>query len=764
MTGPGWVERMLWRRPALVLAVVAALALFALQRLIDLPRLTPRFEVDPSMAALLPRAGPVLDTYRLVQRYFNDDDLLLVAWIGDELFTPARLAAWKQLTRTIEQLPGVTAVDSLASAYDVQAGVDETTIDPFLRTVPVDAAAAAAVRARALANPLFRGQLVAADGRGLLLAVHFTPGLATADLLQRLAQIRVAAQVDAGATEQIVSGPLLIRLEISRILNRDLYRVTPLAALATLLVAALALRSVHGIVLPLLANGAAVVMTLALFVASGHALNFVTVILPPVVYVVGFAYSIHVVSDFDRLFVPGITRAEAARLALHETFVPVTLTAVTTAIGFVALASTTVESIAAFGLFAALGTVLAWATALTVVPAGLALLPGQPQAPREQRAIAHWAARLTRFNYRHRRAVLGATIALTVAAALAATRIEVDTQVLHNFAAELPIEREFQRIGAVFAGPVPIQILVTGDAVDTFKQPAALRELVQLSAWLRTQPDIGGVYTLADYIAMLYRALAPDAAAGDPVPATARLVSHLLLGGAGNIGMYVEPTFQSTLVQVRANSLSTAAVNALAARIDVRLAQLPRGLHGRVTGTSYLIAHTVDDITFGQLSSLGTAIASTFVLLALLFGSVRAGVLAMIPNVVPIVLFFGLLGCIPIRYDLSTSLVADSVFGIAIDDTVVFMACFALAARRHGRGDAGIEATLNTILRPATFTMLSLCVGFLALMAGELRSQVEFGALAAATLFFAWLLDITLTPVLCRGQPIEPMWERWFAR
>lgn len=214
------------------------------------------------------------------------------------------------------------------------------------------------------------------------------------------------------------------------------------------------------------------------------------------------------------------------------------------------------------------------------------------------------------------------------------------------------------------------------------------------------------------------------------------------------------------MVHVRAKATSTAAVNALASRIESRLAELPPSLHGSVTGTSYLIARTVDDITLGQLQSLGIAIASTFVLLVVLFGSLGAGLLALIPNVVPIVLYFGLLGLLPIRYDLTTSLVADSVFGIAIDDTVVFMSRFAQESRRYGTGAAGIEATLGAILRPATLTTLALCGGFLALTAGELRSQAEFGLLAAATLFFAWALDLTVTPVLCHGRRITPIWAR----
>lgn len=747
--------------PRLIAALTLLVLCLSLFRLFDFERWQPRVQVDASMAALLPRDGEALAAFARAHENFADDDVLFVAWMADDLFSPARLAAFKALTRRIQKLPGVSSVESLATAYDARVEDDETVIDPFLRRLPSTDNEAAQAKVRALANPLLRGQLVSSDGRGALVAVHFAPTLASETLLARIDDIRGLSRELAAGAEQLVSGPLLVRVEISRILNRDVYRVTPLAALATLLVAAVALRSVGGVVLPFIANGTAVAATLACFVANGHGLNFVTAILPPVVYVVGFAYAIHVVSDFDRLYLPGMTRRAAAAAALREVFVPVTLTAVTTAMGFASLALTDIASIRDFGLYAALGTLFAWLAALTVVPAGLAALPGAPRAPREARCIARAAAWLAQFNLAHRRSLWLSYALVTVCALWAASRIEVDTRVLRNFDASRAVQKDFQRIGEVFDGPVPLQILIDGDSDDAFKQPDNLRALADLAAWLRAQPGIGGVYALSDYVALLYLALAPAQAATAPLPGSARLVEQLLLMGGGDVSHYLDGRGRSTMLTVRATALSTAAVNELAGRINARLATLPPALHGQVTGTSYLIARSVDDITGGQLRSFACAVAATFLLLSLVFASWRVGLVALVPNVLPIVLFFGLLGAVPIPYDLSTSLVADSVFGIAIDDTVVFMTCYAIESRRHGTGRAGIEATLAVILRPATLTTLALCTGFLALMAGELRSQVEFGLLAAATLLFAWLLDITLTPLLCHGRRIVPLWARY---
>jgi predicted RND superfamily exporter protein len=144
----------------------------------------------------------------------------------------------------------------------------------------------------------------------------------------------------------------------------------------------------------------------------------------------------------------------------------------------------------------------------------------------------------------------------------------------------------------------------------------------------------------------------------------------------------------------------------------------------------------------------------------MLFGSLRTGLLALVPNVLPIVFYFGLLGLLPVTLNLTTSLVAASVFGIAIDDTVVFLSRFAIESRRTPSRAHAVEATLAAVLRPTTVTMLALCIGFLALTAAELTSQRDFGLLAAATLAFAWLIDLTLTPVICRHARMQPLWQR----
>ncbi len=732
-------------RPWHVLGGMLCAGLAALAVLVDVPGGHLRLALDPAMTALIPQHGAAAATFARARALIGDDDLLLVVWHGDDLFTPAALAAHARLVDDIAALPAVDRVDGLPGALDLRIDDEASVVVPFLDPPPANTADAIALRERALANPLVRGMLLSSDGRDLLLAVRFEPGLPRGQLAALVASVAALSAEHADGREQFLSGPLHLRLAVAAALERDLLRLTPLAMLATFLVAAFAFRSLRGACIPLVANALTTLIALAAYTATGGRFDFVTATLVPVVFVVGFAYAVHVVCAFERRYAGG-PRAGAAARALCEVWSALGLTAVTTVIGFAALAVSPVASIRTFGLSAACGIAFAWIGAVTLVPALLVLVPGRQRAPKA--GATRIASRLASFACRHGRMALAAATALAILACAAATRLQVDTTLLDNFAAGHPARQNFTELATRFAGPVPLQIVIESTHPEGLQDPAGIAALAALDAWLEGQADIGIAYGLVDYVGLLYRALAPELAASEPLPAARPLRHALLLADPTLLGRFATPDLRTTVIHLRTSALSTAAVNALATRIEARLAALPDTLHGSVTGTTALSARGIDAISRGQVGSLGVALGLVAVVLALVFRSWHIGLIVLLPSGLPILCFFGLLGVIPTTLNLSTSLVACAVFGIAIDDSVHLLARYAAACRDHGTCEAELEAALAAVLRPVTITTAALVAGFATLAFAELRGQVEFGLLAAATLFIAWLTDLAVTPTL----------------
>jgi CRP-like cAMP-binding protein len=206
-------------------------------------------------------------------------------------------------------------------------------------------------------------------------------------------------------------------------------------------------------------------------------------------------------------------------------------------------------------------------------------------------------------------------------------------------------------------------------------------------------------------------------------------------------------------------TIDSGATSALIDRIEARMRHLPEPLRGRVTGSTALIAKTSDEVAFGQAASLGLAFLVIWGFLSVLFTSLRIGLVAMIPNALPVLVYFGALGWSGVTLNTTTGIVASMVLGIAVDDTIHVLSRYNVAARNKANQLEGVKEALVHVGRPVTLTSIALCLGFLVIGLSTLRAQAEFGRLAAFTLAAAWLLDMTLTPAIASRLRVVTLWD-----
>jgi hypothetical protein len=188
---------------------------------------------------------------------------------------------------------------------------------------------------------------------------------------------------------------------------------------------------------------------------------------------------------------------------------------------------------------------------------------------------------------------------------------------------------------------------------------------------------------------------------------------------------------------------------ALIDRVKQKVATLPRQFQGRVTGYPVLVGTVLDNVITGQAESVLFALVLVYCILSALFLSLRIGFIALIPNVLPVIGYFGALGLFGITLSPATSVVAPMVLGIAIDDTIHYFMRFNRQVRDTADQAAATVEVLRHVGRPVTYTTMGLCLGFLALTAAEIKMQADVGIMACFALAFAWLADFILTPALC---------------
>jgi predicted RND superfamily exporter protein len=758
--------RLVAHRPLWTLAANAAVTLFFALQLVDLPTLTPRLLIQTEIEKVLPEQGEYRDFYGHFRKLFGNYEMVFVGIAGADVFTAEGLERIQRLTRELERVDGVRRVLSLANAPGIRSEGGDLRIANAYDEIPRDAAGLAEIRTRVLADPMLAGNLVAEDGRATALLVY-PDEMSEREFRERRIDHeieRVAREQVGDAARVLMAGNPALKATTGRILLRDLLLLVPLSFAFMGLIAFYTFRSLPGVAIPLLSIGLAQIWTAGTMVLLDRSLNLVTFIVPILINAVGFADSIHLIAEHDEALQEGHRGGDAAAIALRRVVFPVFFAAATTVAGFVSLLSNPLPAIREFGAFCIVGVIAAFVIAMTMGPAILSLAGRKPRTARTSEFAARvdrWAERLAVFNIEHRRAYFVAAILLTLISLYGVTRIVVSTSFVTNLAETNPIRMSSEAFDRELGGSTTFHVVLEGGSPDLFKEPENLRTLRSLQTWLDEQPEVSKTTSIADYLMQVNRAFR----GGDPdqfvLPDSKRAISQFLFffwyDGLEDL---VTSKFSDAHIMVRAPAVDSQSINRFIDRVEARLRELPAPFVGHVTGDTVLIGRTMDEIAWGQAVSLTGAIWLIYAIMAWYFRSFRIAFWALIPNILPVNVYFGMLGLTGVTLNIITSLVACVVLGVAVDDTIHFLVRYRDGMERFRDERQAVIAALRGVARPTTAMNAALCVGLLVLAGSGLRHQVEFAVLSAATLGFAWLMDMTFTPALCYGLGMKVRAER----
>src|SRR5579875_2963898 len=761
------VARALVRYRAAVLGLAALVTLLLGTR-------AAHVRVEGGLENLLPAGDPEVAYYAEVRKVFGSDDVGVVGVRADDVLAPATLAKIAQVTDALAHIEGVEHVLSLTNAVDPAADVFAP--PRLLPHIPPSPEEIAALRQKLATTPLYRRNLVAEDFRGAAINVFFKP-LTDAEY----ADLRIAAVLAAaGGPERFYyTGAAHVKQAAVTLMRRDLARFTPWALAVIVLVLGLSFRTKRGVLLPLLAVLVALLWTLGILVLAGRAITIGTFVLPPLLLVVGSSYAIHVMARYYEQVDAGVARTELVVRAFERVGLPLTISALITAIGFGALMVNRIPAIWELGCFAVVGVLCLLVTCLLVLPAALASLPAERRGPRAApRAVVRWLAALGRVVYGSRRAVFTTAGAVACLALLGAWRIRVDADFLQAFSPRSEVRQANEIINREIVGSNPFYIVVEGEEPGLLRRWEVLKAIRDLERFVETLPGITSSISLVDYLELLESGLA-RAGAGDlvvddqgrlvpaPMPPSfwddPRGLEPLLAMVSASPATFravVTPDFRRANILVRTSLSGSRRIEETLARIRAYIAEhFPARIPVRLTGSLVLLTGTTSDIVAGQIESLALALGTIFAVMALMFLSVKIGAVAILPNVLPIVIFFGVMGWLGIQLNFGTSLIAAISLGLAVDATVHYMARFNLELKGETDQLAAIRRALETVGVPIVFTTAALCLGFLVFALSSFVPIQDFGVLAGVTMAASLGTNLVVLPALLATTKIITLWD-----
>ncbi|MGB5305159.1 MAG: MMPL family transporter, partial [Gammaproteobacteria bacterium] len=608
--------------------------------------------------------------------------------------------------------------------------------------------------------------LVSVNGDTTALVVFFHD-ISDREFIRHGIHDRIVAIVEQekGDNEIWYTGAPHFKVSLIKILLHELIWTPPIIAAVLAIILAISFRTLSGVAVPLITISAGVIMTLGTIVALGYSLSMISVLVPPLLMILGLSYSVHVVSAYHQERTGAANNTATLKVTLEHVMLPVLLTGLTTIAGFIALVVNPIEAVREFGIFSVIGIAIITILSVTLTPALLKYLDrGKPSAGSDRQAVTpvfeRFIDRIAAFDLNHRRKIFTVSAMLFALAIVGMSGIKVSTDFLASFAEDSEVRMGFNVVNDRLGGANPLSIVIEGSQPNIFKEPANLLIIRELQAWLEAQPEIGGTTSVADYLMLVNQAFHDNEPAFYRIPDNRRLITQLLfLGSNEDMDRIVDARFQTTSIVVRSKIFSSEDMAGLIDRINTRLQEFPEHMRATVTGNAVLINETLASIVVGQARSVGLALLIVYAILSTMFMSSRIGFIALIPNMVPVAVYFGSLGFFGISLNPSTSLIAPMVLGIAIDDTIHYFARFNREIKRFADDKKATVAALKAVGRPVTFTSIGLCLGFLVLTTSELSMQVQVGIMASYALAVAWLSDFVLTPALCSSVRITTLWD-----
>jgi hydrophobe/amphiphile efflux-3 (HAE3) family protein len=749
----------------------ATIVLFVLVT-IGLGSAVPRLDLNSDAEAIIPSDHPEMIYKAWVEDYFGVDSpavLLITADGEDGVFTPENLALIKHLSDALKAMDQIDGDDlvSLSEVDNILGADDSLLVEPFFEQPPATLEQARAVRRAVLANPMMTGTVVSADGAATVVLAEHLPDTDKQKLYVDLQEL-VAKAPRTGA-EVLIAGRPMVEGELGRMAKEDIAIMFPVVVLMAAMVLWFSLRCIRGVLLPLVVVVSSVVWTTGLMAWTGatfYALsNSMVIILIPI----GIADGIHVIDRF--LYraeqMPGPSQEVTVFETMQDMFLPVVLTSITTAFGMASLAASEVGSIRSLGVFTALGVLAAMVFSLTVLPALLVVLPEPRISSRGDRAGNHhgpalrFLATLDRFVTRRSTAAIALGAAILVFGLLGIPSLVTDASMIQNFPHDHPVRLADRAQFRHFTGTLPTEIVIDAHEVDAWKDPELLRALDRYQSALEGSELYGEGRSIADYIRRMNAVMNPDDPGADRIPDDRDLIAQYLLlysisGEPDDLDDVVDYDYRFANLRISARSdHSPDLMAAVRLALDEAGAILePTGVDVHPSGTARSSETFMSLIILGQARSLLLALILVLVINALVFRSVSAGFLMLMPVGIATVLNFGMLGWIGVPLGVTTALMSSIAIGIGVDYAIHFVAAYRRERSSGVNADVAMTTTLSTAGRGILYNAMVVVAGFMVLLLSGFVPNQALGGLVTLSVFTCLVITVTsLAALLHRTQP-----------
>ncbi len=695
---------------------------------------------------------------QLEQTYVKSNSALVaIAPEQGSVFTRKTLGAIEELTEAAWKMPYSIRVDSLTNHVHSWAQGDELIVEPLVDNASaLSDADLARIEEVALNSTDLTGSLVSANGRTAGMIINFVlseePDAAVieiTDSLNSLLDQQRASHPDIG---YYVSGFVVINRALSDASQHDIKTLLPIAFLVIVGLTAILLRSVL--------CTAAILVILLFSVASamgfvgwtGMTLSPPNAGIPLIVLTIAIADSIHIVTAVLQGMRRGLDRNAAVAESIRINTMPVFLTSLTTAIGFLSLNASEAPPFRILGNGVAFGVFCAFVFSIFLLPALLSILP--LRAPRVRSGRSAFFDRLADFVIGRRRLLLWSMPLAIVILISGISRIELGDNLTQFFDESYQARRDSDFIVNNLTGLDSLEYSLDSGRENGVTDPDYLRKVEAFAEWYRQQPEVSNVRAFSDIMKRLNKNMHGDDPAFHRLPQDRELAAQYLLlyelslPFGRDLNDRINVAKSATRMTVTVSNATSQELREIGNRAQAWLrANIPEFAQ-EASGVSVIVAYMTQRNIESMLKGIIIAMALISFILIWTFRSLSIGLLSLLPNFIPALMTFGLWGFLVGRVGIAASVILSIAFGIVVDDTIHFLNKYLKARREQRSAPEAVRDTFRTVGQALWTTTMVLSAGFLVFTVSGFEVNWVLGIMVTITIIFALIADFLLLPAL----------------
>jgi predicted RND superfamily exporter protein len=746
-----------------------------------------KITIDTRDESFFHETDPALIAYNDFRERFGQDEIFIIALQPEQGLDKDFFAILRRLHQELEDtVPYIDEITSLVNARVVWGDEDTLYVEELFEHSPQTDAEAARIRELIDHYPLYKNLLVSRDRSMvsiIIKALAVKDGqpedvlagfeeeeaeegndadryLSNAESMEITEAIQgVISKYQDADLKIFFSGTPAVVAALQTGIKRDLSLIMPLSLLMIIFFLTLLYRRVSGVVYPLLIVVLSLLSTFGFMALAGIPITLVSQILPSFLLIVGIADTVHILTIFYRNFNRCGDKKQAVVDAVGFAGLPVLMTSVTTAFGLLSFAWADMASVAQLGWVAPIGVLIAFVYTIILLPVFIAIFPVKQNKTRINAAnspvdtVLCWTAGITT---KHSLAVTILFGLITTAALYGALNLRFSHNISTWFPEDSAIRTATNVLDSVNGGSVMLEALIDSGRENGLHDPDFLHRLDQSVAAISNLEiagiKAGKVWALPDVLKETNRALNADQEEAYIVPDNRELIAQELIlfesSGSNDLEDFTDSTFQTARLSILAPFDDAILYADYTDKVQEYLSGQFPDSSVTLTGKIKLFVRLVTNAVTTMAKSYTISLVIITLLMIVLVGRIRIGLMSMAANVAPIIWILGLMGLNNIPLDLSTMLVGSLVLGIVVDDTIHLLHHFRRAFEETADVETAVRETLLSTGRALFITSMVLCGGFFIYTVGSLANNVRFGIISGFAILFALAADFFLVPAL----------------